>query len=208
VDILRNPQGQPQRAEVGQLAAFNVKTFNFAIENLDYDSQVTDQIKKQQDITMAVQTSIAQAKQAEQDALTARAKGEANIAQTRAQQEVEKTAAVVQAEKARDVAKLKAEEAKFYEQEKLTRASADAEAARKMITADGALDKKLATYERVQANWAAALATSRQPLVPSTVIGGGSGGGSAGNVQSLLDMLTAKTAKELTLDITPGRPPQ
>ena len=59
------------RAETGQLARFGVRAFNFAIESIDYDATVTDRIKQQQGITMAVQTSIANAKKAIQDAVTA-----------------------------------------------------------------------------------------------------------------------------------------
>jgi len=135
--------GQAVRAETGQLARFGVRAFNFAIESIDYDATVTDQIKQQQGITMAVQTSIANAKKAIQDAVTAEAQGRANVAATRAAQEIEKTKAVVAGEQARDVAVLKALEAEAYKRERILRADADAEYRRRIMSADNALEQRL-----------------------------------------------------------------
>jgi hypothetical protein len=196
----------PSRAEQGQLARFNIRAFNFAIEDLDYEATVDQQIAQQQGITMAVQTSIAQAKQAQQDAITAAAKGSANIAQTRAEQEVEKTRAVVQAEKEREVARLNAEKAGFYKTEQILRADADSEYKRRILAADGALQQKLATYEKVQGMWAQAFQNYKGQLVPGVVMGGGPAGGNAAQV--FMDLLTAKTAKDLALTMTPTPPPQ
>lgn len=204
-EIERGADGQLARQESGQLSRFNIRAFNFAIEDLDYEAKVKEQIAQQQQITMAVQTSIAQAKQAEQDAITARSKGEANIAQTRAEQEVEKTKAVVQAEKEREVARLAAERAKFYKDEQSLRADADADYKRRILQADGALAQKLATIERINATWAAAFKDYKGQLVPSVVMGGAQGGAttSANAAQQFMELLTAKTAKDLAVTITP-----
>jgi len=201
---IQTTNGVPSRAETGQLQRFNIRAFNFAIEDLDYEDTVDKQIAQQQEITMAVQTSIAQAKQAQQDAITAGAKGAANIAQTRAEQEVEKTKAVVQAEKEREVARLAAERAGYYKTEQILRADADSEYKRRIIMADGALSQKLATYEKVQALWANAFQNYKGALVPGVVMGQGAQGNAA-NV--FMDLLTAKTARDLAVDLAP-RPPQ
>lgn len=202
---IQTTNGVPSRAETGQLQRFNIRAFNFAIEDLDYEATVDKQIAQQQEITMAVQTSIAQAKQAQQDAITAGAKGAANIAQTRAEQEVEKTKAVVQAEKEREVARLAAERAGFYKTEQILRADADSEYKRRIIVADGALSQKLATYEKVQAMWAQAFANYKGALVPGVIMGGAGSSGNAANL--FMDLLTAKTAKDLAVSVTPN-PPQ
>ena len=201
VEIVQQ-NGQPLRSEEGQLERFKINAFNFAIEELDYDDRVTAQIDRQQEITMGVQTSIAQAKQAEQDKLTAEAKGLAMVATARAEQEVSKVQAVVQAEKNRDVAKLGAEQAEFYKKETLTRAEADAEAARKRVLADGALDKKLEAYKYINAEWAKAYANATN--VPSIVMGGGSGSANgSSSAQAIMDLLGIKIAKDLELDVKP-----
>lgn len=197
--------GQRLRNETGQLSRFGVKAFNFAIEDLDYDNTVDQQIKDQQSITMAVQTSIANAKKSIQDAVTAEATGRANIAQARAEQEIGKTQAVVAGEKQRDVAKLKSEEAAFYKTEQLLRADADSEYRRRMMSADNALDRRLQTVERINNMWASAFAQAGGKLVPQIVMGsqGGSGNG-MGATQNFMDLLAAKAAKDLGVELNVG----
>ena len=69
-----------------------------------------------------------------------------------------------------------------------------------MLAADGALERKLSTYQAVHAKWAEAFAARK---VPTTVFGGGVGGaGSDSDVQALMQLLTVKTAQDLSLDIT------
>lgn len=78
----------------------------------------------------------------------------------------------------------------------------EGEAARKrlVLEADGALEAKLATYEKVAGTFAAAMRGSN--WVPSVVMAGGNGGGSASSgAVDLIGLLTAKTAKDLALDM-------
>lgn len=202
VEIVQN-NGQPVRNETGQLARFGVRAFNFAIEDLAYDSTVTAQVKQQQEITMAVQTSIAKAKQSIQDAVTAEATGRANIAQARAQQEISKTEAVVQAEKERDVAGLAAAQAAFYKQERILRADADSEYRRRIMAADNALEQRLDAYKYGVDKIANAIATHQGSWVPNVMIGSSANGGLS-TVQSLLDMALVNQARQLGLDLTPS----
>jgi hypothetical protein len=205
-EIQTGPDGRPSRAEEGQLARFKIRAYNLAIEDMAYSDAVTTQIAQQQKITMAVETAIADAKRAVQDAITAKAQGDANIATTRAAEEVEKTKAVVQAEKARDVARLKADEAESYKKEQILRADADSEYKRRILQADGALQQKLATLEKIHALWSAALTNYKGPaLVPTTVLGGGAGTGTGVNgVQQFMELLAAKAARDLQIDLTPS----
>jgi hypothetical protein len=204
VEIERK-DGQPVRAETGQLARFGVRAFNFAIESIDYDATVTDQIKQQQGITMAVQTSIANAKKAIQDAVTAEAQGRANVAATRAAAEIEKTKAVVAAEQARDVAALRALEAEAYKRERILRADADAEYRRRIMSADNALEQRLEAYKYGVDRIATAIAQHQGAWVPSVMVGGQSGsGGQFSAVQSLIDMALVNQARQLGLELTPG----
>lgn len=196
---------QPVREETGQLARFGVKAFNFAIEELDYEAAVDQQVSQQQAIQMAVQTSIAKAKQAVQDAVTAEATGRANVATARAQEEIGKTQAIVAGEKARDVAKLKAEEATAYKTEQLLRADADAEYRRRIMQADNALTQRLEAYKYGVDRISSAIAQHPGPWVPNVTIGGNGSTGSFNAVQGLIDMALVNQAKQLGLDLTPSR---
>lgn len=206
VEIETGRDGQPVRNESGQLARFGVKAFNFAIEELDYDRQVQDQLKTQQALAQAVQTSIAKAKQAAQDAVTAEAEGRKNVAQARAEQEITKTQAVVQAEKERDVAKLAAERASYYKQEQILKADADSEYRRRIMQADNALDRRLAAYEKVNQMWATAFQNFQGQLVPSVSMGGGGANG-LGGVQAYMDLLAVKAAKDLGVEMAASHAP-
>jgi len=203
VEIERNGTGLPVRAENGQLARFGIRAFNFAIESIDYDATVTKQITAQQEITMAVQTSIANAKKAVQDAVTAEAQGRANVATTRANAEVEKTKAVVVAEQARDVANLKAQEAEAYKRERILRADADAEYRRRIMSADNALEQRLDAYKYAVDRMASAIQNHDGPWVPSVVIGNGQGTQQMNAVDMLMNMAVIGQARQLGLDLTP-----
>lgn len=65
------------------------------------------------------------------------------------------------------------------------------------MLADGALEKKLATYEKVSEMYATAM--SQQKWVPDISMGGT--GGSANNAQVMIETLTAKALKDLSLDM-------
>ena len=194
--------GQRQRNETGQLERFGVKAFNFAIEDLDYDQAVDKQINDQQGITMSVQTSIANAKKAIQDAVTAEAQGRANVATTRAASEIEKTKAVVEGEKARDVAQLAMQQAKYYKDEQLLRAEADSEYRKKIMAADNALGQRIEAYKYGVDRLATAIEKHNGSWVPNVVVGGGSGAqNGASNVQALMDLLLVNQAKALGLSL-------
>ena len=80
VELVLDKDGKPQRQEEAVLDQFGIKAFNFAIKRLPYDGTVEAQIKEQQKITMEVQTSMADAKKAEQRAITVAEQGKANAA--------------------------------------------------------------------------------------------------------------------------------
>ena len=194
--------GQRQRNETGQLTRFGVKAFNFSIEDLDYDQAVDKQINDQQGITMSVQTSIANAKKAIQDAVTAEAQGRANVATTRAAAEIAKTQAVVEGEKSRDVAQLAMQQAKFYKDEQILRAEADSEYRRKIMAADNALGQRIEAYKYGVDRLATAIEKHNGSWVPNVVVGGGSGAqNGASNVQALMDLLLVNQAKALGLSL-------
>lgn len=202
-EIQRNADGTPKRQQGSILAEFNIKLQPISIKNLDYDDIVKKQIVDRQKSTTAVQLAIAQALKAEQDAITAEKNGMATAAKAKWDQETIKAQQVTEAEQKRDVAKLAQEEAQFYKDQQILIGQGDAKRKELVMAADGALDPKLKAYITVQAVWAQAFKDYQGNMVPSIVMGGGdSKQSSAGNAQMLVDMLTAKTAKDLALDKT------
>ena len=192
--------GRPERQEEAVLGQFGIKTFNFAINSLVYDEQVEKQIQQQQQIAMNVQTAIAQARQAEQGKLTAEQEGMANAARAKWVQEVERATEVTAAQKRLDVAKLDKETAEQIKAEQILLGEGEARRRELVMNADGALDKKLATYEKVQGFWANAVMGYQGNWVPMVV--GGSGNGTAGSgAISMLDIIGTKAAIDLGIDL-------
>lgn len=201
VEIVTDTNGTPKRQEESILIAFGLKTFNFTISDIEYSSEIKTQIKNQQDITMQVQTSIASAKQAEQRALTVAKEGEADAAKAKWDQEVIKAKAVTEAQQRLEVAVLNTKEAEQAKQAMLLKADGEAEYKRRIMVADGALAQKLAAYVQVQSAYATAISNYKGNWVPTTVMGG-ENGNSANGAQTLIDLLSAKTAKDLSLDLS------
>jgi hypothetical protein len=204
VEVVNNDKGVPQRQEEPILQPFGIRTFNFTIGEIDYNAAIEAQIKGQQQITMDVQTAIANAKKAEQNVLTVTKQGEANAAEAKWKQEVLKAQAVTAAQQELEVAKLMTQKADQEKQALILKAEGESEYKRKIIVADGALQQKLAAYVETQKAWAEAVGKYQGNWVPSTVMGGANSGSTAasGGAQALVELLTAKTAKDLSLDMS------
>lgn len=190
---------------------FGISLTNFVIDDVVYPQQVLEQIERQRKARMDIITQEAEAKQAEARAKKAKSEAEAAIEETRAKEEVEKTQrivkaeadkaeAVLQAEKVKVVAKLEKEAAEFEKQKQVLLGEGEATRKRLVMQADGALSQKLNALVEINAKYADALAKA-QPgaLVPSLQMGSGSGTG--GSATSLIDLLTAKAAKDLSIDM-------
>ena len=110
-----------------------------------------------------------------------------------------KEVAVIEAQKSLEVAKLDRLAAAEYKEAKTMRAGADANAARKLIQADGALKQKLQTYENVMRYWADAY--TKQRPTPDIVIGGDTKKGSGNAAEQFMNLLSIKALKDLSLDM-------
>lgn len=200
--VTRN--GQVVRSDESPLKSFGIVTFNPSINEIKYDEVVEKQIAEQQKATMSVQTSMANAKKAEQDAITAAKNGEAKAAEAKWAQEVIKATEVTAAEQRLKVADLERQAAEQTKQKNILDGQGEAEKRRLVMQADGALEKKLGTYERVNQMYANALASIKVPIVPAVQTGGNSGGGN-NPAMDLMQLLQIKTARDLAVDVTPGR---
>ncbi len=233
-EIVMDKDGKPERQEESVLGKYGILAFNFTIDSMPYDEVVEKQIRQQQEIAMNMQTSAAQAKMAEQSAITAEMQGKADATKAKWEQETLKAKAVtlaqqekevqetnakrdqnvqvINAERNKRVAELGGEarlqvsvlDTKSAEQTKQANILlGEGEAARKklVIEADGALEQKLAAWERTMPKIFESLRGSA--MVPSVVMG--NGGGKDGQTTTTLDflnILTVKAAKDLALDMS------
>lgn len=102
-----------------------------------------------------------------------------------------------------EVAKLQKDAAEFNKQKNILEGQGEAEKKRLIMEADGALKQKLDAYIEVNKLYADAIARYQGQWVPSVVMGGNGANQSPSNngAQALIDLLTAKTAKDLALDL-------
>jgi len=194
--------GIAERQEEAILAGFGIKAFNFSIEKLPYDEAVETQIKQQQQIAMDVQTAIAGAKKAEQRFLTVTKEGEADAAKAKWDQEVIKARVITEAQQKLEVSRLDAQSAEQYKIAQLKRAEGDAGYKRQVMAADGALQQKLEVVKEISFRYADAIKDHQGPLVPTVVMGGGSGAVSHNSVPDLINLLTAKAARDVGIDLS------
>lgn len=203
--IVKDKTGQPMRQQASVLDEFHIKLQPISINELKYDSIVEGQIADRQKSTTQVQIAIATSIKAEQQAKTAEAEGRAEAAKAKWAQEVIKATVVTKAQQELDVATLAAKTAEQYKRKQILEGEGDAAKAHLIIQANGALEQKLAVYEKVNLAYAEAIgAANPGAWVPATSITGGAGGagGNGINAASLVELLTAKTARDLGLDMS------
>lgn len=200
VEIVKDSNGNPGRQEEAVLKSYGIKTSNFAVTSLPYDDVVEQQIKQQQELTMKVQTAVASAKEAEQRAITVAKEGEANAAAAKWAQEVEKAKAVTLAQQEFEVAQLGAKSAEQKKRAEILLGEGEATRKKLVMQADGALEKKLAAYVETQKVWAEAMSKMNQPVVPGVMLGGGQGA-SGNGVTQMMEIMAAKAARDLQIDI-------
>lgn len=196
VEIIEK-NGVLQRQEKSTILVYGLRLYNVAIKNIDYNSKVKDQISKQQEAIMNVQTAIANAKKAEQDAITAQKQGEANAATAKWEIEVDKARAVTQAQSKRAVAEEEVKTAELNKRRDILEGEGIAAKKKLVMQADGALDQKLKTYIEVQKFWANAFASYQGNIVPLYQTGGSTGNGAF----NFMELMGAKAARELALDL-------
>ena len=200
------------------LADYGIDVNGFQITDWDFEPKTLQQIATKREATMAIITAKANAERAKQDAITSEEQGKANVMTARYEKEVVKEKAIVDAQRAKEVAviaaqqqvevarqqRLEAEQKKLaaseYKQEQVLRGEGDGAYKRLVMEADGALQQKLETYQRVMGYFASAI--EKQKWVPEIQMGAGVGGSDGGDAaMKLIEMLSVKTAKDLALDL-------
>ena len=202
VTIVKDEEtGALQRQEESPFKTFNITTYNYSINSIIYDKTVEAQIKTQQTAMMDVQTAIAEAKKAEQDAIKAEKEGQAAAAKAKWAQEEINYKEIAEAEKEVKVAENKMLAAEFFKKEQILIGEGEAARKRLVMQADGALEKKLQTYENVMGKAFKAMAEYGGNWVPTTVIGADASKGGYNGAQTMIDALSVKTLNDLALDM-------
>jgi len=207
------------RQEASIIEEFGIRVSNISITMIDYSPEVEKQIQQQQQAIMQVQTAIAHAKQAEQAGITAAKEGEAESIKAKWAQEVRKATAVtaaeqeaavsalnakrekdiaeLQAQKDKNVAKLNMEAAEYTRREQMLIGQGEAARAAAKAGANNSLELRLDSWEKVNIAYAEAL--GKQAQVPTVMVG--SGNSNMNPMQGLIQMLMAKTATDLGVQV-------
>jgi hypothetical protein len=202
VKLVHDRNGQFARQDQSPLEEFGIKVFNLAINEVKYDPTVEAQIKQQQDMIMQVQTSIAEAKRAEQTALTAAKNGEAEAAKAKWDQEVIKAKLVTEAEARKAVAALDVQTAELRKKELELQGEGEAAKRRAIMQADGALQVKVEAYKSVMHDAFDAVKGYQGNWVPGVVMAGSGQSGHAGSgAMDMINLMSVKAAQDLNLNL-------
>lgn len=213
--------------EKNPFEGLGINLANFEVKSFLYEDKVKAQISAQQQALMDVQTAKANLLKAEQDAMTAEKQGQAKVmlakyeeeqkkirAEVQAQQEQsvatinaqkqvdvankEKEQSLIIANKDREVAVINLESAKLEKQRTIELGTGQSEARKLIMSADGALTQKLEALVKINESWAKAFSTRNVP----SVVSGGSHSGTDNDTMSFMEVLGAKAAKDLAVELS------
>jgi hypothetical protein len=194
----------PKR-KVSSIKEYGITVADAAITDVDYEEKVDEKLVKIIDAATKSAISKQELMTAQQQTLTAKAKGEQALVEIEYQQKQDQTKQVVEAETKVKVAeqdKLQqkiAYEASILEARKIKElADANAYARQRIMQADGALELKLKAQVEVQKVWADAFSKYQGAVVPQIQTGSGT---TTNGALSFMDIMTAKTAKDFALDM-------
>lgn len=193
--------GLPLRQEKSPIAEYGIRIYNISVNKISYSNTVENQIRQQQKAIMDVQLAVANAKKAEQDAITVAKQGEANAAKAKWEQEVIKAKLVTEAESRKKVSELEVLTAENNKRKMVLEGEGEAAKKRAIMLADGALKDKLDAWVKSQQFWAQAFANYKGNVVPYYVASPNSGGYTNGATQ-FMEIMGMKAARDLNLDMS------
>lgn len=186
---------------------YGITVADAQITTVDYEDRVDQMLAKKIESATRASVSKQEAITAQQQAISAKAEGERNLITIEYEQKQEQTCQVVQAETLVKLAeqdkqkqRIAAEAAELEARKVKTLADAEAYAKAKVMAADGALDKKLEAYKFVMAEGFEAIGNYKGSWVPS-IISGNAGTGNSNAAFNMMEMLSIKAAKDLSLDL-------
>ena len=188
----------PKR-KLSSIKEYGITVADAAITDVDYENKVDEKLVKIIDAVTKSSISKQELMTAQQQTLTAKAKGEQALVEIEYQQKQDQTKQVVEAQTKVKVAeqdKLQqkiAYEGAILEAKKIKElADANAYARQRIMQADGALEMKLKAQVEVQKVWADAFSKYTGAIVPQFQTGGGPTTNGAIN---FMDIMTAKIGR-------------
>lgn len=204
VEIQTDSKGNKLR-KFSSIKEYSVLVGDAQITDVDYEPKVDEMLAKKIDAATKASISKQELMTAQQKQLTAEAEGKQKLVEIEYKQKQQQTIQVVEAETKVELAKQDllqqeiARQAAEKEAAKIkTLADADAYAKQRIMSADGALEKKLAAYVEVQKHWAEAFGSYTGNIVPMYQTGGNSSNGAS----AFMELMGMKAARDLNLDLT------
>lgn len=208
VNKRKNKDGSVMRKK-HSIKQYNIIVAQATVEDVDPEKRFKELLGKQRDAAAQASIEKEKAKQAQHEKQRIIAEGEAQKAKIRVNMEKEQITTMITAETAQKKEeitvkkrKLELASAKLKAQEIKVLADAEAYKKQKVMQADGALEMKLKTYEKVHEHYARAI-TGMQ-LVPTTYIGSNTGKGTPSSMD-FINLATANMAKQLNLNMKPTK---
>ena len=204
--------------EESDLKHYGITIASMQLNDPGFEPKTNEQIAKKREANMAIITAKADAERAKQDAITAEEDGKAKVMTARYEQEVIKQKAVVVAEQSKEVATIKAEQkvdvakqaqleavqvklkAIEIKQANILEGQGLAEKKRLILAADGALEQKIAAWERTTI--AGYKYLGNQKWVSEITFGANADGTTGDAMTQFMSLLSTKAAKDLSLDMT------
>lgn len=193
------------KRKVSSIKEYGITVADAAITDVDYEEKVDNKLVKIIDAATKSAISKQELMTAQQQTLTAKAKGEQALVEIEYQQKQDQTKQVVEAETKVKVAEQNrlqqkiAYEGAILEAKKIKEmADAEAYAKSRIMQADGALEMKLKAQVEVQRVWADAFSKYQGAVVPQFQTGSGA---TTNGALNFMDIMTAKTAKDFALDL-------
>lgn len=206
-EIQIDPKTSLPKRKLSSIKEYGITVADAAITDVDYEDKVDDKLIKIIDAVTKSSISKQELMTAQQQTLTAKAKGEQALVEIEYQQKQEQTKQVVEAQTKVKVAeqdKLQqkiAYEGAILEAKKIKElADAQAYARKRIMEADGALEMKLNAQIEVQKAWADAFSKYTGAVVPQFQTGAGVNGNGNGAL-SFMEIISAKTAKDFALEL-------
>jgi hypothetical protein len=205
-EIQVDPKTSLPKRKLSSIKEYGITVADAAITDVDYEDKVDQKLIKIIDAVTKSSISKQELMTAQQQTLTAKAKGEQALVEIEYQQKQEQTKQVVEAETKVKVAeqdKLQqkiAYEGAILEAKKIKElADAQAYARSRIMQADGALEMKLKAQIEVQKAWADAFSKYTGSIVPQFQTGGA--GVSTNGALNFMEIISAKTAKDFALEL-------
>jgi regulator of protease activity HflC (stomatin/prohibitin superfamily) len=205
VTIAMDESGKAARESKSQLTEYGLVLQPVAINTIKYSDDVEKQITERQKATTAVQISKANAIKAEQEKLTTISQGEANAAKAKWEQEVENAKTIATAQAKVTIADASVKEAEAFKKAEILRGEGEATRKKLVMEADGALSPKLDALVKINEMYANAIKNAAPGAWSPSIVMGGSGSNAGQGANALIEMMTAKTAKDLGIDMSVTR---